>query len=215
MKAPWRRWCRRFLEVDLAAGGEATQVAPHPPHLPWPPPAYGTRNSLLPALMAIRWCKWKITALAWGRAGNWRLCCLVCVRAFSWGDESTSTPPFPHEHPRGPGAPSQSLGVAVPQGWPEDGVVRSGFPGSPAGKPPCPAPAFSRPREPEGIPNSAFSAGANGAQFVCGGGVWGCLCGQPEIELPLHLGRAADLLPAPFTPPPPETRCPCPYANLR
>ena len=61
-----------------------------------------------PALIAVRWRKWKITALAWGLARAGKLAGRVC--AAQREDESAS--PNPGESPQGPGAPSQKIGRA-------------------------------------------------------------------------------------------------------
>lgn len=63
------------------AGGTPQPLPPQDlPRAPLRAP--GARNSLSPALIAIRWRKWKITALAWGRTeqGNGRGCGAWCVR---------------------------------------------------------------------------------------------------------------------------------------
>lgn len=52
-----------------------------------PPAGFWSQDSLSPALIAIRWRKWKITALAWGRTeqGNGRGCGAWCVRRSAGG----------------------------------------------------------------------------------------------------------------------------------
>lgn len=84
-----------------------------------------------------------------------------------------SQPPLPREHPRGPGAPGQSLGVQAPQGWHEEGVGGVVSQPAPREGPSCPGPTFPWPREPEGIPASAFPAAASGGCPDCVGR--GCL----------------------------------------
>lgn len=89
-------------------------TAPQPYAAQGPLQARRTRNPLLQALMAIRWPKWKIT----GSPGpSLELAAAELAVCCSRG--GGVNPGSPHEHPRGPGAVSQSLGVCR---HPRDGM---------------------------------------------------------------------------------------------
>lgn len=88
------------------------------------------------------------------------------MRACSLGDESGFPPTLRAFSGSWGSEPKPEGGCRSPRGGCED----KWLPREPPGKaPPCPAPTFSWPREPKGIPLSAFPVGANGAQI--GGGV--------------------------------------------
>lgn len=119
---------RDFGEADRVAGQQCHPGGtPHslPPRdlLTAPLRASGARNSLSPALIAIRWRKWKITALAWGPNPAGKLAGLRCLVRALLGGRMSQPPPARASPPRGPGAPSQSLGVGgggagARVGWP-------------------------------------------------------------------------------------------------
>ena len=126
---------------------------PSTPSTPGPLRASGARNSLSPTLIAIRWRKWKITAL-----GNWRA--MVPGACAQQEDESASptpagtwgTEPKPGAGGAGPGDGGERLSP----GWGSREAL----------------PALDQlshgPGEPKGMRSSAFPAGTHGTRI--GGG---------------------------------------------
>lgn len=123
----WR--AERVAGQQCHPGGTPRPLPPrNPPRVPCGLLEPGIPFS--PALRAVRWRKWKITALARGLGRAGKLAAVVPGVCAAREDESAS--PNPGESPQGPGAPSQSLGagagargVAVRMG-----VMSSGFPGA-------------------------------------------------------------------------------------
>lgn len=178
---------------------------PDPGIGPGPPWARGTGNSLLPALIAIRWPEWKITVLAWAEPGAGGCGCLVCA-LFAGRMSQPLLPPTsttgswsPEPEPGGCRRPSGGMRT-------EDRGGEEWLPSEPLGKAPPALVQLSHGQGARGNSNQCFPRGASGAPIVCG-----CLCGRLEgsleIELPLHLPGAVGLCPG-------GSGCPCPSAIL-
>lgn len=117
---------------------------PSTPSTPGPLRASGARNSLSPTLIAIRWRKWKITAL-----GNWRA--MVPGACAQQEDESASPTPAGTWGTE----PKPGAGGAGARGWWGEAFPWAGEQGSP----PCPGPTFSWPRGAQGNSEQRFPCG--------------------------------------------------------
>lgn len=126
-----------------------------------------------------------------GRAGNWRLR-VPGVCAVHGEAESTSTPPHKHHGVLGPR--TRGWGCRRPSGGMRTGAGRSGFPGSPLGRPSCPGPTFSWPGSLREF-QPAFSRQEQAAPRSCVGASVGILKGPWKESSPCTCPGAAGLCP--------------------
>lgn len=162
---------------------------PSTPSTPGPLRASGARNSLSPTLIAIRWRKWKITAL-----GNWRA--MVPGACAQQEDESASPTPAGTWGTE----PKPGAGGAGARGWWGEAFPWVGEQGSP----PCPGPTFSWPRGAQGNSEQRFPCGTHGTRI--GGG--------SSVSI-FRTQKSAASAPAPelqaFCWPPAPGGAPCPH----